>query len=68
MFKVIKQTETQSFPEQVQFTRLVRRSVYDKKGQRVSTYTVAIKNNCIQANYDDLNQAMAHYKKLVGND
>lgn len=65
MFKEIKKTQTGFFPQHVEFTRLVQRTVYDKKAQPTISYTVATKNNCIQANYDDLDQAIAHYDRLI---
>ena len=63
--EVIRQVRTQGFPLAVQYTRLMKRSVYNKQAQLVPVYSVATANNCIQGNYDTLAAADAHYSRLA---
>lgn len=62
---LLAQTQTQAFPLAVENIRLWKRYTYDLKAQLVLCYTVATKNNCIQANYKELSEAEAHYNRLV---
>lgn len=63
--KIIKQVKTSSFPDAVEYNRLLVRWVNGKNGLE-KTYTVTTKNNCIQGNFDSLEQATEIFNKMAG--
>ncbi len=58
--EVLAQVKTQSLPYGVEYTRLWKRHI---DGRVV--YTVCTNNNCIQANYSNLAEAVTHYDRIT---